>query len=48
VAQGAGFYVWDHDAAEVIRILEALVSGRFEGSSSARFMVMESVARPEM
>jgi hypothetical protein len=39
-AQGPGFYVWDRDAAEVIRVAEALVAGRPIGSRSARFMMI--------
>lgn len=41
-AQGTGFYVWDEDPAEVIRVAEALVAGRFDGSNSARYMVIET------
>ena len=40
-AQGPGFFVWDRDPAEVIRVAEALQSGRLIGSRSARFMVIE-------
>ena len=40
-AQGPGFFVWDRDPGEVIRIAEALQSGRLTGSRSARFLVIE-------
>jgi len=40
-AQGPGFFVWDRSPAEVIRIAEALQAGRFSGSTTARFLVME-------
>jgi hypothetical protein len=40
-AQGPGFYVWDRDAAEVIRLAEALQAGRFGGPTTARFLVIE-------
>jgi len=40
-AQGPGFYVWDRDVAEVIRVAEALQSGLFTGSRTARFLVIE-------
>ena len=40
-AQGPGFFVWDRDADEVIRVAEALQAGRFVGSRSARFMMIE-------
>jgi hypothetical protein len=39
-AQGPGFYVWDRDPSEVIRIAEALLSGHAVGSRTARFMVI--------
>lgn len=40
-AQGPGFYVWDRDAGEVIRIAEALQAGRLVGSRSARFLMID-------
>ena len=40
-AQGPGFFVWDLDPAEVIRVAENLQAGRFVGSRSARFMMIE-------
>ena len=40
-AQGPGFFVWDRDPGEVIRIAEALQSGRAVGSRSARFLLIE-------
>jgi len=39
-AQGPGFYVWDRDPSEVIRIAEALQTGHAVGSRTARFMVI--------
>lgn len=41
-AQGPGFFVWDRDPAEVIRVAEALQAGRFAGSRTARFLVIEA------
>ena len=40
-AQGPGFFVWDRDASEVIRIAEALQAGRMVGSASARFLMID-------
>ena len=40
-AQGPGFFVWDRDPGEVIRIAEALQNGRLTGSRSARFLLIE-------
>ncbi len=42
-AQGPGFYVWDRDPSEVIRLAEALQTGRRVGSATARFMVIGGV-----
>ena len=40
-AQGPGFYVWDRNAAEVIRVAESLLAGRVVTSASARFMLID-------
>lgn len=42
-AQGPGFYVWDRDPSEVIRLAEALQTGHQIGSRTARFMVIGDV-----
>lgn len=46
-AQGPGFYVWDRDVAEVIRVAEALQAGLFNGSRTARFLVIEPGHSPD-
>ncbi len=40
VAEGPGFYVWDLDPGEVIRVADALRRGCFEGSQTARYLVI--------
>lgn len=44
-AQGPGFYVWDRDPSEVIRVAEALQTGNPIGSRTARFMVIGGTDR---
>jgi hypothetical protein len=39
-AHGPGFYVWDRDPAEVIRVAESLLEGCFTGSRTARFLLI--------
>lgn len=40
VAEGPGFYIWDEDPNEVLRVARDLGRGRLDAKPTARFLVV--------
>jgi hypothetical protein len=46
VAQGPGFYVWDEDPNEVVRVTNELQRGNLDVAPSRRFLLMRDAFAP--
>lgn len=46
VMEGPGFYIWDEDPREVLRVARELERGNFTVSPSQRMLLMEPGRRP--
>ena len=46
VAQGPGFYIWDEDPMEVIRVTNELQRGNLDVAPTRRFLLMRDAFVP--
>ena len=46
VAQGPGFYIWDEDPEEVVRVTSELQRGNFDVAPTRRFLLMRDAFAP--
>jgi hypothetical protein len=47
VAEGPGFYIWDEDPSEVLRVAAELERGNLRPAPSRRLLVIPPRERPE-
>ena len=46
VAQGPGFYIWDEDPEEVVRVTSELQRGNLDVTPTRRFLLMRDAFAP--
>ena len=46
VAQGPGFYIWDEDPEEVVRVTSELQRGNLDVAPTRRFLLMRDAFAP--